>query len=386
MGQKYSNTVDAHISNRRSWIEIDTSALRQNYRIYKNCIPSKYEITAVIKANAYGHGDVKVAKAMQEEGVEHFAVATIVEAIKLRHASIKGEILVLGYTPVECAGLLIENKITQTLVSAEYAEALSSYCARVGIDAAKLQCQFAIDTGMNRIGLDAKCLGICEKIIRCYTNVFALTGIYTHLCDADSDIKDAVSFTQRQQELFTNVCASVDDLKLLSVHSLNSAGGLWHSDNQGTCVRLGIILYGLKPNNKKKLPYGIRPVLSWKSIVTMVKTVSEGETIGYGRTYTADREKRIATIATGYADGYSRRLSNKGYVLIHGRRARITGRVCMDQFMVDVTEIPEVTMGDEVVLIGRDGGEEISADEMAEMISTIGYEVVCNISSRVERY
>ena len=134
MGQKYSNMVDTHICYRRSWIEIDTSALRQNYRIYKNCIPSKYEITAVVKANAYGHGDVKVAKAMQEEGVEHFAVATIVEAIKLRHVSIKGEILVLGYTPVKCAGLLIENKITQTLVSEEYAEALSSYCARVGID------------------------------------------------------------------------------------------------------------------------------------------------------------------------------------------------------------------------------------------------------------
>lgn len=373
------------MSKKRSWVEIDVSALRQKYSIYKCSLLYQHDIMAVVKANAYGHGDVLVSKTIQEEGVYRFAVATMDEAVRLRYAGIEGEILILGYTSVENTEVLIEQKITQTLISEEYAEALSSYCGRMGIDSAKLQCQFAIDTGMNRIGLDANHTQYCEKVIRRYANIFRLTGIYTHLCDADTDSPDALRFTQRQQALFQDVCVSIADLNLPSMHCLNSAGGLWHDNHQSTDVRLGIILYGLKPDRTNILPAGICPVLSWKSTVTMVKTISAGETIGYGRTYMADREMQIATISTGYADGYSRRLSNRGYVLIRGRRAYITGRVCMDQFMVGVTDIPGVTMGDEVVLIGSDGEEELSADEMAEMIDTIGYEVVCNISARVER-
>ena len=353
---------------RRSWVEIDLNAVAHNYQIYGSLISDDKKIMAVVKADAYGHGDIPVAKKLQELGCRNFAVSNIAEGIGLRKAGIEGQILVLGYTPISCTNELLEYDITQALLSEDYARRLSNK----GIKA-----QFALDTGMNRIGLDADDAKECERIIREYASAFELTGLFTHLCVADTSNEEL--FTQEQITKFKIIAESVKDLKLPYIHCLNSAGGLW-SEPYGNMVRLGIILYGLKPDYGNVLPEGIRPALVWKSTIAMIKEVDPGESIGYGRSFKAARKMTIATIPTGYADGYNRLLSNTGKVIINGKYAPIVGRICMDQMMVDISDI-EAVFEDEVILLGDD----YDADEMAKDIGTIGYEVICGISERVER-
>lgn len=361
---------------KRSWIEISIPTLLKNTQLYQKNIQNNSSIMAVVKADAYGHGAVEVSRALQESGITDFAVSNILEAVELRKAGIKGQILILGYTPIEDLELLTKFDITQAVLSEKYADDLIASNLPV-------KCQYAIDTGMNRIGLDADDVESCEKEIRRVASGLELTGLFTHLCVADTPSEDGV--TNEQQEKFKRVVDSISDLHLPYIHSLNSAGGLLHQDGFSNLNRLGIIMYGLKPDYLNSLPAGIEPVMEWKSVISMVKSVHPGETIGYGRTYTAQKEMKIATIPTGYADGYNRALSNKGYVLVCGRRAPIVGRVCMDQFMVDVTDIPEVRAYDEVVLIGKSGDEILTADDMAQMLGTIGYEVVCDVGKRVQR-
>lgn len=356
---------------KRSWVEVDLKQIAQNYTIYRQNIAKEAEIMAVVKANAYGHGDVQVSRLLSGLGVKNFAVSNLDEAIRLRNNDIHGQILILGYTPVELAHAIYKYDITQALLSSEYAEKLS-------LQRYKLKTQFAIDTGMNRIGLDANNSQKCADVICKYAQVFEMTGIFTHLCVADTPAQN--EFTRMQMQKFSEVTEKTKELKLQFIHCMNSAGGIWQNP-YGNLVRLGIVLYGLKPDYSNELPEGIKPAMKWKSVVSMVKNVNEGETIGYGRTYTVERPMKVATISTGYADGYNRLLSNKGYVFIGGKRAPIVGRICMDQFMVDVTDIPEVEIEDEVDLLG----DCFSADDMSKMLNTIGYEVVCNISSRVDR-
>lgn len=364
--------MDSYI--RRSWVEIDLSQIQKNYKLYKENISSSSSIMAVIKANAYGHGDIEVAKTLTNVGVNNWAVSNIKEALRLREAGIKGEILILGYTPIEETPLLEENDITQAIVSEEYAKKFAESCC-------KAKCQIAIDTGMNRIGLDADEPNKCIKIIRTYSKKLNLDGIFTHLCMADSNSVASNKFTQNQIYKFEFIANAIQDLKLKNVHCLNSAGALWKKSKYNSLVRLGIILYGLKPDNENVLPEGIKPAMKWKSVVSMVKVVRKGECIGYGCSFTAKKDMRVATIPTGYADGYSRMLSNKGHVVINGQNAPIVGRICMDQFMVDISDITEVEMGMEVQLLT----DSYNADDMAQDIETIGYEVICNISERVTR-
>lgn len=357
---------------RRSWVEVDLKQIIDNYKIYKRSI-TENEIMAVVKADAYGHGDAEIARVLQSEGVKLFAVSNIEEAIALRTAGIVGEILILGYTPMECSEQLVAYDITQTLLDASYAELMSDK----GIKA-----QFAIDTGMNRIGLDADQPEKCEQVIRNYYDRFKLTGMFTHLCVADTDTEESNQFTKQQITKLGEVARIVSDLKLQYVHYMNSAGGLFHGKKEvySEIARLGIILYGLKPDYLNVLPKGIKPALAWKSVVAMIKDVHTGESVGYGRTFVAEREMQIATIPTGYADGYRRELSNQGKIEVNGRVVSIVGRVCMDQMMVDVTGT-DVKCGDEVTLIG----EHYTAGDMAQDIGTIGYEILCGISKRVPR-
>jgi len=354
---------------KRSWVEINLNTLAENYRIYRSCIPKQQEIMAVVKADAYGHGEDAVVKRLLKEGCHNFAVSNIEEAIKVREAGADGQVLILGYTPAENMGEILEYDITQTLLSEEYAEKLAGH----GIKA-----QFAIETGMNRIGLDADDTRECRRIIEKYADKYVLTGIFTHLCVADTPSEK--EFTKMQIERFKAVADSVAHLNLPYIHCMNSAGGLWET-SFGNLARVGIIMYGLKPDRANTLPQGIKPALNWKSVISMIRKVKKGETIGYGRSYTAAREMSIAVIPTGYADGFSRALSNKGCVMIGGKKAPIVGRVCMDQLMVDVTDIPYVQPDMEVFLIG-DG---YSADDMAKDAGTIGYEIICAISKRVPK-
>ena len=366
------------VTDKRCWTEINLSQIAENYRIYKSYLPSQTKVMAVVKADAYGHGDIEIAEVLQEEGVNDFAVATLDEAVKLRTGGIKGQIFVLGYTPIAQAQSLIEYDITQAVVDENHAKMLSKFGNRI-------KAVFALDTGMNRIGLDADDPDLCEKIIRSYIKKLSVLGIFTHLCVADTDSSEAIAFTNNQIEKFEAVAERLSDLKLPYVHCLNSAGGLWTTCSKSIFARLGIILYGLKPSYLNTLPKGIKPALSWYSVVSMVKTVEAGETIGYGRTFEAEVGMKVATVCAGYADGYNRLLSNSFYVLINGKRAPVLGRVCMDQFMVDVSNIKGVESGSKVTLIGQDRDEIITTDDMAQVAGTIGYEIVCNISKRVER-
>lgn len=370
---------------KRSWVEVNLSQLRDNLMIYEKNLKRRTTIMAVIKADAYGHGDVQVARLLSSFGIHHFAVSNIDEAVGLRESGIKGEILILGYTSPFYSKTIIDSDLTQSIVSEEYAEALSK-------KAKGMKCQFAIDTGMNRIGLNGDDVDSCEAIIRKYKTCFRVNGLFTHLCVADSSSYEDKEFTLGQISKFKRIANAVKDLNLPFIHCFNSAGGLSYLDDSylfegiREMVRLGIVLYGLKPSSSFSLPEGIKPALSWFSRVSMVKDVYPGETLGYGRSYIIESLSRIATVTTGYADGLNRSLSGRGYVLIRGKKAPIVGRICMDQTLVDVSEIPEVKMGDVVVIIGESGSLSYTADDMASDLGTIGYEIVCNISKRVQRF
>ena len=370
---------------KRSWIEIDLEKIKNNYIEYLKTLPDNSEIIPVLKADAYGHGSVQVAKALQTLGVRFFAVSNLCEAIELRDSGITEEILILGYTPACFTEQLDKYNIIQTIVSEEHAEELTKHSS------SNVRYHFAIDTGMNRIGLNANDLDNCENVIRKYSKLLNIDGLFTHFCVADSSKKDDIAFTNLQIEKFKNLVERVKDLNIDIIHCSNSAGGLYHANDitknidKRLVVRLGISLYGLSPNQSIPLPNTFKPALAWKTTVTTVHTVKKGDFVGYGRTYKAESERKIATLSVGYADGYSRSLSNTGFVLINGHRAKIVGRICMDQTTVDVTDIPNVKIGDIVTLIGEDGAASISANDISSLSDTINYEVLCGISKRVQR-
>ena len=370
---------------RRSWIEIDLDKIKENYHCYKSSLPQGTEIMAVIKADAYGHGDVLIAKWLSEQGCHLFAVSNIDEAVGLRNAGIEGDILILGYTSPKYAKTLCYLDLAQTVVSEEYAKVLAA-------SGYKVKTQFAIDTGMNRIGLNGDNPIQCSDIIHYYADKLCVEGVFTHLCVADVPSEENIEFTMGQIAKFKSVVQMIEDLNLPFVHCFNSAGGLYYLNASeqfgdiGKIVRLGIVLYGLKPDFTNELPSGISTAMEWKSVISMVKTIHSGDSVGYGRTFRAEKEMRVATVTTGYADGLNRLLSNKGFMMVNGQKAPIIGRICMDQTLIDVTDIHNVGMGTEVIILGDCEGLKFTADDMAIELGTIGYEVVCNISKRVQRF
>lgn len=370
---------------KRSWTEVDLKQIEKNLQVYKSHLKKNVQIMAVIKADAYGHGDVMVARTLSRLGVNLFAVSNIDEAVGLRNAGIEGEILILGYTSPKYAKTLSYLDLTQAIVSEEYAAEL----AKTKYD---VKCQVAVDTGMTRIGIPSIDANKASQTIRTMANNLAITGMFTHLCVADSNTQEDKEYTLMQLSRFKRIADNIKDLELPYIHCYNSAGGLYYlEDNDfnatiGNIVRLGIVLYGLKPDRSNLIPDGIMPALTWRSVISMVKDVPQGQSIGYGRTFIPLRNSRIATVTTGYADGYRRQLSNKGFIMINGKKAPIAGRVCMDQILIDVTDIPDVKMGDKVVLMGVSGALCYTADDMAADLDTIGYEVICDITKRVQRF
>lgn len=371
---------------KRSWTEVDLSQIVQNLKIYKSNLKKKdVQIMAVIKADAYGHGDARVAHELAKHGVNLFAVSNIDEAVGLRNSGVKGEILILGYSSPTYAKTLSYLDLTQAIVSEEYAEVLAKSKYEV-------KCHVAIDTGMNRVGIPSSDPDAAADLIKRYSKKLNITGVFTHLCVADSSQEEDKAYTRQQLTRFKAISDRIKDLNLPYIHCYNSAGGLFYLENNdfnkeiGNIVRLGIILYGLKPDSNNIIPEGIRPAMSWKSVISMVKNVPAGESIGYGRTFITQYDSRIATVTTGYADGFRRQLSNKGFVMINGKKAPIVGRVCMDQILIDVTDIPEAKMGLRVLLMGQSNDLVYTADDMANDLGTIGYEVICDITKRVQRF
>lgn len=369
---------------KRAWAEISLARLKRNTAIIKNLNSPETEIMAVVKADAYGHGDEHIIKCLAQEcKVRYFAVSNLDEAIAARNFCPDSEILILGYTPPEYAHEISMYNIIQGVVSYEYAESLSQNTPE------PIRCHIKIDTGMGRIGLRYETPEKCaEEIIKIMNIKKIITeGIYTHFAAADSDNPDNIVYTDRQENFILDTYDRLNDMgiSIPHIHFMNSAATCYRNSPRSTLSRAGIILYGLHPDKNLDIPDGIEPIMELKAVISQVKTVEAGTCISYGRTFSAEHKMRVATVTIGYADGYSRLLSSKGEILVHGKRCKIVGRVCMDQLMIDVSDVPQAKSGDIVTLIGRDGDDVITADELASLYGTIGYEVVCGISKRVPR-
>lgn len=363
----------------RVWAEIDLDAIRNNLINIKKFISPYTKICAVIKADGYGHGAVPIAENITDL-VDFYAVATIEEALALREAGLKSDILVLGFVHPDYVKDAVLQDIRLTVFDYEEAKALSDGALAIG---KRLNVHIKIDTGMNRIGLKP-----CSKSIDIIKQISMLDGLniegtFTHFHSADSN---DLSSAYAQLKLFNNFCAELQNngIAIPIKHCSNSAASILMPEANLDMVRLGIAIYGLYPS-EYVMRIKLKPALSLKSRVVMVKEISAGETVGYGATFTAERNMIIATIPVGYADGYMRSLSNCGCVLIRGQRAEIIGRICMDQFMVDVTGINNVSREDLVTLIGRDGDKVLSMEEVAFMADSFNYEFACNINKRVPR-
>ena len=366
----------------RCYAEISLEAIGHNIREVKKRLPEGVKLLGVVKANAYGHGAVPVASYLENQ-VDYFATATIEEAVELRENGISAPILILGYVSPSQFGDLVEYDITQTIDSYAQALALEKEAARQN---RKAKAHLAVDTGMTRIGFQVTEHDADEAAKIADLPHIELEGMFTHFSCADQEDKTYCSMQMEKYDKMTALLAE-RGVTIPLRHICNSAGIMEFDDHRFEMVRSGIITYGIYPSEEvKKERLDLIPALSWKSHVIHVKEVGPGIGVSYGATYVTEKPMtRIATVSAGYADGYPRALSNQGCVLIHGKKAPIIGRICMDQMMVDVTDIPDVQVEDVVTLVGTDGDETITIEEIANPAARFDYEMLCDISSRVTR-
>lgn len=364
------------------YAEISLEAIGHNIREVKKRLPEGVKLLGVVKANAYGHGAVPVASYLENQ-VDYFATATIEEAVELRENGISAPILILGYVSPSQYGDLVEYDITQTIDSYAQALALEKEAARQN---RKAKAHLAVDTGMTRIGFQVTEHDADEAAKIADLPHIELEGMFTHFSCADQEDKTYCSMQMEKYDKMTALLAE-RGVTIPLRHICNSAGIMEFDDHRFEMVRSGIITYGIYPSEEvKKERLDLIPALSWKSHVIHVKEVGPGIGVSYGATYVTEKPMtRIATVSAGYADGYPRALSNQGCVLIHGKKAPIIGRICMDQMMVDVTDIPDVQVEDVVTLVGTDGDETITIEEIANPAARFDYEMLCDISSRVTR-
>lgn len=371
----------------RAYIEISLENLAHNVAVLRSAMPSKCELMAVVKAEAYGHGMCEIAICLDKIGVRAFAAATIDEGIKLRRCGIRGEILILGYTAPERAGELRKYDLTQTLIDYDYACQLNE-------QGCKIKAHMKIDTGMHRLGFDLDIYDpdrYIEKILRVSAmENFRISGIYTHLCVADSLDEEDVRFTRQQIASFYDVLKRLkkEGIRIPKIHIQSSYGLLNYPELKCSYVRAGVALYGVlsTPDAQTKLQLDLRPVLSLKAKVVLLRFVPQGESVGYGRTFVTDRDSVIAILPIGYADGFPRSLSGRdSYVLINGSWAPIVGRICMDQLAVDVTDIAGIEVGMTATLIGSDGSGTIDAPTVAFDSGSITNELLSRLGNRLGR-
>jgi len=365
----------------RSWIEINTDNLKYNAKLLTSLMPPECEMMAVVKANAYGHGAIKVSKALNEIGVKAFAVATIDEGIELRKNNIRGEILVLGYTDIARVNELHHYRLIQTVIDYDHAILLSN-CTK------SIEVHIKIDTGMHRLGINVEEVDEIYEIF--HLKGLKVSGIYTHLCVADSLEREAVNYSWNQIECFYYLLRQLKDrqITLPMIHIQSSYGLLNYNELQCNYARIGIALYGSLSSfgDRTKTSVDLRPVLSLKSRIATIREVLAGEGIGYGRDYHVTKNSRIAVIPIGYADGLPRNLTQGlGRALVQGKQVPIIGRICMDQLVIDITDIRDINKGDIVTLIGYDGVEEITAVNVAKSAGSITNELFSRLGGRIER-
>lgn len=363
-----------------TWAEIDLDALAANVAAVKRHIDESVEIYAVVKANAYGHGAVQASRTALEAGATRLAVHRAIEGIELRKAGLEAQILLMGYTPPIDAEMVARWRLTPSVTTMDFAQAISSQACILGVN---IPVHVKVDSGMSRYGLIPNDV---VGFVRALGDMPGINveGIFTHFSTADSADQ---TFVRQQLRVFNDVLVTLRSvgIEVPLVHAANSAAIMKLPESHFNAVRPGIILYGLDPSSEWPPVFEIRPVLTLKSIVIRVQDIPAGTAVGYGRTFIAKNLMRVALIPVGYGDGYHRILSNKGMVLVRGNYAHLLGRVSMDQIVVDVTDIQDVQQDDEVVLIGRQGQAQIRAEMLADLAGTINYEVTTSLLPRVTR-
>lgn len=364
----------------RTEASIDLDAIEYNYNQIKSKLPDGTRLLAVIKADAYGNGAVQVSKFLDGK-CDFFGVACIDEAVEIKQAGIKSPVLILGRVFTEDYELVVENDVRIPIFNLHDAQKLSAEAVRQG---KTIPFHFCVDTGMSRIGFQAteESANLCEEICK-LPNIVA-EGLFSHFATADeADLTKAIA----QQDLFKNFVKMLEDRGInIPIKHLNNSAGIMNFDDCFDMCRMGIILYGMYPSedvDKDKL--SIKPVLTWRTRISYIKSLEANREISYGGTYKTTEERIIATVPVGYADGYPRCLSNKGRVLVKGQYASIVGRVCMDQMMIDITDIDGVEIADEVVLIGKQGDNELTMEEVSAQAYSFNYELTCRFARRIPR-
>lgn len=364
----------------RTWCDVSLDNLEHNVNQIKSKLNNNTKLCAIVKANAYGHGVEEIASSLVKQGVDYFAVAFIDEAVKLRLCGFNQPVLILGRTPKDTVEKVVEYNITAAACDVETAKVISAEAQRQN-KIAKIHIK--IDTGMGRIGFvpDEQSINEIYEISK-LPNI-ETEGIFTHFACSD-DINDEMTLNQFDKFMYVTGELEKKGLVIPIKHCCNSAAIIKFPHMHLDMVRAGIILYGMYPSD---IDYDIdlKPLMSFKSTVINIKTMQPGETVSYGATYTVEKPTKVATVAVGYADGYSRLLSNKGRVLVNGCFANILGRICMDQCMIDVTNVHNISIGDEVILFGADENENLPVEELAVKLGTINYELPCVINNRVPR-
>ncbi|MGV8123666.1 MAG: alanine racemase [Candidatus Xenobiia bacterium LiM19] len=373
-----------------NWIEIDRQSLTHNLQLFRRLVGKERKLLVVVKSNAYGHGICEVSEISMEGGADWLGVYSLEEGLALRSHGLKCPVLVMGYIPAANLRSAIENGLTMGVSSLDVLKALSETTGASGLNASV---HLKLETGLNRLGLHEKELNEAFAILHKSPGI-SVEGLYTHFANIEDTL--CHDFAQQQIATFKKLSSAIS-VHLggapLIRHSACTAAALLFPDTYFEMVRAGIGTYGMWPSKEtlitaletQKHLLELQPIITWKSRIAQLKRVKPGDTVGYGRSYRVTRPARIAVIPTGYADGYDRALSNRGYVLIDGKEAPVMGRICMNMFMVDVTHIPKASLEDEVVLLGRQGNESISADTLAELIGTINYEVTTRISPLLPR-
>ena len=372
---------------RPAWVEVDLGAIEHNTRRLTE-IAGGAELMAMVKANAYGHGAVPVSQAALRGGAAWLGVFSAGEGIELRRAGIGAPILVVGYTPPDWARAAVEHRLTTTVFTTEDAAAIADAARELGLTA---RVHIKIDTGMTRLGILPAQAVEFGRAVRRLANL-EIEGAFTHFAMADTPDAHGVKgwgkeYTQAQLERFRSAVQDLESegVSLRYRHCANSPATLGLAEARFNLVRSGILIYGLDPSPEVPRPRDFVPALSFKTRVALVKSAPAGAYVSYGATFRTARPSRLAVLMVGYGDGFRRMPRNYGEVLVRGKRAPIAGRVCMDQTMVDVTDVEGVQVGDEVVLIGRQGDEEISAEQVADRLGTNNYETVTTLSARLER-
>ena len=366
---------------KRTWVEINLDNLSHNLSQIKKILNKQCKIMGVVKADAYGHGDKIIGQYLEDEGANFLGVSNIEEALSLRRAGVKIPILILGYTPPNLVNILFQYNITQTIYSFDYAKKISEIASKQNLI---IKAHLKIDTGMNRIGFKTdKEEPNFQNLLKIYKlPSINFSGIFTHFSAADGENKSDEEFTIYQFNIFKQTC---DTLTKMGInvglrHCCNSAATIKYPDMHLDMVRPGILLYG--PYIETDPSFNFKLIMTLKTKISMIKNIGPNESIGYGRKFISNKPMKIATICVGYADGLNRLYSNIGQVSVNNQKAKIIGSICMDQAMIDVTDIKNIKEGDEVIIWGND---DCNLNDMAYSIKTIPYELLCNVNKRVPR-